>query len=224
MRTKYSGLLVAIMLVVGACGATNEPASSPASVSPSTPPAASASGQPPASSEPSAAPVMKDTSLGVEVAASGLTEPTALAFVGANDFFVTEKSTGQVHHVVDGQVGEPVLDLAVNSFDERGLLGIALHPEFAANGFVYLYWTESAKGESGEGMFGADTDDAKTLPALGNRVDRFIWDGTKLAWDRNLVTAPEQYARYRHVGPHPRQPRRRTARLRQGRQAVHHHR
>jgi plastocyanin len=36
-------------------------------------------------------------------------------------------------------------------------------------------------------MFGADTDDAKTLPDLGNRVDRFIWDGTKLSWDRNLV-------------------------------------
>ena len=36
-------------------------------------------------------------------------------------------------------------------------------------------------------MFGADTDEAKTLPDLGNRVDRFIWDGTKLSWDRNLV-------------------------------------
>ncbi len=130
---------------------------------------------------------MTDTSLGVEVAASGLTEPTALAFLGADDFFVTEKSTGQVHHVTDGQVSEPVLDLAVNFFDERGLLGIALHPDFAQNGFVYLYWTESAKGESGDGMFGADTDEAKTLPDLGNRVDRFIWDGTKLSWDRNLV-------------------------------------
>ena len=130
---------------------------------------------------------MTDASLAVEVAASGLTEPTAMAFLGSNDFFVTEKSTGQVHRVTNGQVSEPVLDLAVNFFDERGLLGIALHPDFSQNGFVYLYWTESAKGESGNGMFGADTDDAKTLPDLGNRVDRFIWDGTKLSWDRNLV-------------------------------------
>ena len=29
---------------------------------------------------------------------------------------------------------------------ERGLLGIALHPRFATNGFVYLYWTESTTG------------------------------------------------------------------------------
>jgi glucose/arabinose dehydrogenase/plastocyanin len=110
-----------------------------------------------------------------------------LAFFDATNYFVTEKSTGQVHHVSDGRVSEPVLDLAVNFFDERGLLGIALHPDFASNGFVYLYWTESAQGESGDGMFGADTDEAKTLPDLGNRVDRFIWDGTKLSWDRNLV-------------------------------------
>lgn len=130
---------------------------------------------------------MTDASLGVEVAASGLTEPTALAFLDADNYFVTEKSTGQVHQVSHGQVSEPVLDLAVNYFDERGLLGIALHPDFASNGFVYLYWTESAQGESGDGMFGADTDEAKSLPDLGNRVDRFIWDGTTLAWDRNLV-------------------------------------
>ena len=186
MRSKYLGALVAVMLVVGACGAPSQSTPTPAPASPDVSPSAGAS-QPPASTEPAAGPVMTDTSLGVEVAASGLTEPTALAFLGASEFFVTEKSTGQVHHVVDGQVSEPVLDLAVNFFDERGLLGIALHPDFATNGFVYLYWTESAKGESGDGMFGADTDDAKTLPDLGNRVDRFIWDGTKLAWDRNLV-------------------------------------
>ncbi len=130
---------------------------------------------------------MTDASLAVEVAASGLTEPTAMAFLGPDDFFVTEKSTGQVHHVVNGQVSEPILDLAVNFFDERGLLGIALHPTFAQNGFVYLYWTESALGESGDGMFGADTDEATALPDLGNRVDRFTWDGTTLSWDRNLV-------------------------------------
>lgn len=186
MRRKFLGVFAAATLVVAACGAQNQPSAE----APTTPPAASSatpSGPPPGSSEPTTGPIMTDASLGVEVAASGLTEPTALAFLDARSYFVTEKSTGQVHLVSDGQVSEPVLDLAVNYFDERGLLGIALHPEFASNGFVYLYWTESAQGESGDGMLGADTDEAKTLPDLGNRVDRFIWDGTTLAWDRNLV-------------------------------------
>ena len=186
MRSKYLGAAVAVMLVVGACGAPSQSTPTPAPASPDVSPPAGAS-QPPPSTEPAAGPVMTDPSLGVEVVASGLTEPTALAFIGAEDFFVTEKSTGQVHHVSDGQVSEPVLDLAVNFFDERGLLGIALHPDFASNGFVYLYWTESGQGDSGEGMFGVDTDEAKTLPDLGNRVDRFIWDGSALNWDRNLV-------------------------------------
>lgn len=185
MRRKLFRALVAAMLVVGACGTGTEPSNAPPA-SPGVSPSATASG-PPASSEPATGPVMTDASLGVEVAASGLTEPTALAFLDADNYFVTEKSTGQVHQVSHGQVSEPVLDLAVNYFDERGLLGIALHPDFASNGFVYLYWTESAQGESGDGMFGADTDEAKSLPDLGNRVDRFIWDGTTLAWDRNLV-------------------------------------
>lgn len=35
----------------------------------------------------------------------------------------------------------PALTLAVNSNSERGLLGIALRPNFATNGYVYLYWT-----------------------------------------------------------------------------------
>jgi glucose/arabinose dehydrogenase/plastocyanin len=130
---------------------------------------------------------MADGSLGVTVAANGLTEPTAIAFADDGSFFVTEKSTGEVHHVVAGDIGEPVLDLAVNYFDERGLLGIAVHPSFADNGYVYLYWTESALGESGDGMFGSDTDEATALPDLANRVDRFVWDGSALSWDVNLI-------------------------------------
>jgi len=187
MRKKYVGVLVAVMLVAGACGTASQPSKDPSPVAPGVNPSADTTVPPPASTEPSAGPAMTDASLAVEVAASGLTEPTAMAFLGPNDFFVTEKSTGQVHHVSNGQVSDPILDLAVNFFDERGLLGIALHPTFAQNGFVYLYWTESALGESGDGMFGADTDEATALPGLANRVDRFVWDGTKLSWDRNLV-------------------------------------
>ena len=130
---------------------------------------------------------MTDETLGVEVVTAGLTEPTALAFLARNDFFVTEKSTGEVHRVVDGEVSDPVIDLAVNFFDERGLLGIALHPQFGENGYAYMYWTSSGEGEGEEGMLGPDTDEEFALPELGNRVDRFVWDGTDLAWDRNIV-------------------------------------
>jgi glucose/arabinose dehydrogenase len=36
-------------------------------------------------------------------------------------------------------------------------------------------------------MFGADTDDILAVPLLGNRVDRFEWNGSTLSYDSNLI-------------------------------------
>jgi aldose sugar dehydrogenase len=186
-------LLISLLLVLVACeaesetptpsGAVSAPVSSPVS-SPAASPSPSAS----ATEAPAAGgPTMTDEALGVETAASGLTEPTGIGFIGEGDFFVIEKSTGEVQRVTDGEVGEPVLDLAVNFFDERGLLGIAVHPEFEENGYVYLYWTSSGEGEGDQGLLGPDTDEEFAVPDLGNRVDRFVWDGEALTWDMNIV-------------------------------------
>jgi glucose/arabinose dehydrogenase/plastocyanin len=186
--TRVLAPLFAFLLVLAACESDDQASPSTSEPVPSGGSAAPTESAAPASEEPAAGgPTMTDEALGVEVAASGLTEPTALAFIGPDDYFVTEKSTGEVHHVVAGEIGEPVLDLAVNFFDERGLLGIALHPEFDSNGYVYLYWTQSSEGEGDDGLLGPDTDDEFALPDLGNRVDRFVWDGEQLAWDMNLV-------------------------------------
>ena len=59
---------------------------------------------------------------------------------------VTEKASGHVKRVVNGAVQSTVLDLAVNSASERGLLGIALHPDFPLNPRVYLFWSEALGG------------------------------------------------------------------------------
>ncbi len=178
-------ILAVLLLVLAACGGEGQSQRASAGASASigaSEPAAEESAEAPA-----AGPTMTDESLGVEIAASGLTEPTAIAFLGDDDFFVTEKSTGEVHRVVGGDVGEPVLDLAVNFFDERGLLGIVLHPDFAENGWTYLFWTASGEGEGEGGLLGPDTDEASAVLELGNRIDRFVWDGSQLAWDRTIL-------------------------------------
>src|SRR5690242_4730088 len=87
---------------------------------------------------PPAAPTVVDPKLEVKTVTSGLTQPVQLEFIGDNDFFVLEKSTGIVKRVRNG-TATPVLDLAVNSNSERGLLGIALDRSFKFNGSVYLY-------------------------------------------------------------------------------------
>jgi glucose/arabinose dehydrogenase len=126
-----------------------------------------------------AGPTMLHPLLSVRPVVAGLAQPTSIAFLGQNDLLVLEKATGQVKRVTNGAVAGAVLDLAVNSASERGLLGIALHPRFPTTPFVYLFWTESSTG--------ADTNVTADVPLLGNRVDRFVWNGSTLTQERNLI-------------------------------------
>lgn len=102
---------------------------------------------------------LMDPSLGVSTVVGGLNQPITMAFIGPNDILVTEKASGQVKRVINGIVTGVVLDLAVNSNSERGLLGIALHPSFPSTPYVYLYNTESTTG--------ADSNVAANVPLLG---------------------------------------------------------
>src|SRR4029450_7308053 len=125
-------------------------------------------------------PSVVDPNLRVRTVIENLDQPTSMAFLGSNDFLVLEKATGQVKRVVNGVVqSPPLLDLAVNSGSERGLLGIALHPNFPATPHVYLYWTESATG--------ADTTLLSETPLLGNRADGFVWAGSARTPARNII-------------------------------------
>src|SRR5262249_2110067 len=88
-----------------------------------------------------------DPNLEVRTVVAGLNLPTSMAFLStrdASDFLVLEKNSGRVERVTSG-FRTTVLDLAVNNFSERGLLGIALHPDFfdkspKTQRYVYLYW------------------------------------------------------------------------------------
>jgi uncharacterized repeat protein (TIGR01451 family) len=139
-------------------------------------------------------PAMTDPDLIVSTVVSGLTTPTSMAFLGDNDFLILEQFTGRVKRVKNGVVQQPVaLDLPINFFSERGLLGIALHPDFETNHFVYLYWTCASAARLGPCIFDStpsmtdDTNVPERVPLMGNRVDRFIWDGTTLRFDMNLI-------------------------------------
>ncbi|MEO7838954.1 MAG: PQQ-dependent sugar dehydrogenase [Anaerolineales bacterium] len=146
----------------------------------------------------SGGPVMLDNRLGVRPVVTGLDLPTSLAFLGPNEFFVLEKNTGKVQYILNGVVDHTALDLAVNNFSERGLLGIALDPNFASNHFVYLYWScvapipadpfiPSLEECADTPELGADSGNVLAVPLLGNRVDRFIWDGSSLTFAYNLI-------------------------------------
>lgn len=77
-----------------------------------------------------------------ETIASGFTRATAAAFLPDGRILVAEK-TGEVKVVDNGTVlPAPLIDLPnVNSYGDRGLLGLAVDPNFADNNYIYLAYT-----------------------------------------------------------------------------------
>jgi glucose/arabinose dehydrogenase len=143
-------------------------------------------------------PTITLTDLRIRTMARSLTTPTGIAFLDRRDYFVIEKNTGKVMRVFH-EAPSLVLDLGVNFASERGLLGIALHPNFPSNPSVYLFWTCVAQSDGTNGppqtrcdeasFNGPDSDDLLRVPLLGNRVDRFEWDAVteRLVYRQNLI-------------------------------------
>src|SRR6185295_16054984 len=78
------------------------------------------------------------------LAAGGLNQPTALAFMPDGRMLVTQK--GGELHLVDGVNDTNLVTIPVCTDSEMGLLGIALDPAFGTNGFIYLYRTKPGAG------------------------------------------------------------------------------
>lgn len=129
-------------------------------------------------------PTVNDPKLKVEMVVEGLNFPSSMAFLGQDDILVTEKNNGTVQRVINGTIQhEPLIDLAVATRAERGMLGIAISD--INNGFdnskksadVYLYYTKSvidgdsngtARGEKTRGnyLFKYDLIDSKLTNAV----------------------------------------------------------
>ncbi len=82
----------------------------------------------------------------VQTYKSGLDFPVDMAWVKATrKIFFTEKNTGRIR-VMKGRklLNRACANLDVNGTGERGLLGIALHPRFKRNHFLYVYYTNAS--------------------------------------------------------------------------------
>jgi glucose/arabinose dehydrogenase len=76
----------------------------------------------------------------VQVLATNLEKPWAIDFAG-DKIFVTEKA-GQVRVIESGiLLDEPLVTLRTANVFGGGLLGIAVHPSFSSNHFIYVYYT-----------------------------------------------------------------------------------
>jgi glucose/arabinose dehydrogenase len=128
---------------------------------------------------------LADGALRIDTYATGLTSPGFFEFLpgspgGPVDLLVGEIGTGRIRHFRDGVFVADAVDLNVAFLFERGLFGIALHPEFPDSGYVYAYYTASNTGGDTSSVGGA----------MDNRVVRFTWDGSTLSGETVLLTLP----------------------------------
>jgi len=101
-----------------------------------------------------------DSNYTVEEYVTGLSSPTTMTFIG-DDILVLQKNDGKVRLIQNGILQiDPILDVSVSNNSERGLLGI----ESVGND-IYLFYTES------------DVDGGSPL---GNRIYKYLWNGTNL--------------------------------------------
>ena len=100
----------------------------------------------------------------IELVFRRVRESVAMAFATDGRWFYTERTTGWVRSL-SGSIPFPIFHVPAiaSGVDERGLLGITLDPNFASNGYAYVYYTS--------------TEDAAATGKYDNRVVRFMLQG-----------------------------------------------
>jgi glucose/arabinose dehydrogenase len=99
-------------------------------------------------------------------------EPTGLfsAYDGSGRLFVTERATGRIVILRDGQpLSQPFLDIGSlirSGGQEQGLLGLAFHPGYRDNGYFYVNYTAS-NGDDTVARYSVSADPDVADPGSG---------------------------------------------------------
>ena len=150
---------------------------------------------------------------------AALSEPWGMAFLPDGRLLVTEKP-GRLRIYADGKLSEPIGGVPKVAYREQGgLLDVEVDPDFARNGLVYLSYAEAAEQQP-----------AERARRRGSALRRLLRQGRQRAEGRRGGARPSggQAAPRRegHLAAGAQddraRPFRRPARLRSGRQAVHH--
>ena len=127
----------------------------------------------------------------VTTVADGLEHPWGLAFLPDGRKLVTERP-GRLRIVAaDGSISRPVAGVPrVQARGQGGLLDVALHPDFAENGLVYLSFSEPGSGGAGTSvargrLVGDALQDVAVIFRQAPKVDTGFHYGSRLVFDRD---------------------------------------
>ncbi len=119
-------------------------------------------------------------SLKLEKIAEGLHSPVAAAF-SPNGLMLVCEQTGQIRVLENNKlIDKPFLNLEnklvkmSGAYDERGLLGIALHPEYASNKKFYVYYSAPSSEKGGDNQSVIAEYKVSTDPMLADAASERI--------------------------------------------------
>jgi glucose/arabinose dehydrogenase len=118
----------------------------------------------------------------VELFKGGLDFPVDIAYVpNSKKIFFTEKNTGNIRVILrGGLLPQPCVKLNVLTDGERGALGLAVDPDYRANHFLYVYYTNAGPVE--------------------NRVTRFTVHDNHCTSPRTIVSGIPSVSGYHNGG------------------------
>lgn len=130
------------------------------------------------------APAHAALSITAKKVVGGLNEPVAFTFGPGNKIWYVEKSTGAIRaYDVDTDSDEVFFTVSgVDASGERGMLGIALHPDYPSKPFVYAYVTRTVNGH------------------LRNQIVRLTDSGGRGLHLKVIFTAPASSSPYHNGG------------------------
>lgn len=111
---------------------------------------------------------------------NGINGGTAMAFLPDGRILVCQQA-GQLRVIKNGSLlSTPAITLSVSTSGERGLIGIAVDPNFSTNRYIYLYYTSTSGPH--------------------NRVSRFTMTGDVAGAETALLDLPTSSAIYHNGG------------------------
>ncbi|HEX2188453.1 MAG TPA: PQQ-dependent sugar dehydrogenase [Longimicrobiaceae bacterium] len=113
-----------------------------------------------------------ETGVRLEEVASGLSSPLFLTAPPADPRLFIVEQPGRIRVVENGALlPAPFLDIAdrVSSGGERGLLGLAFHPSYAANGYFYVDYTDPG-GDTRVERYRVSADRNRADPASAKTI------------------------------------------------------
>ena len=122
----------------------------------------------------------------IDTVVKGLNVPWGMAFLPNGDMLISERS-GTLHRFSGGKIIEPVTGLPeIMAIGQGGLLDIALHPDYPANGWIYFSYSALSSGGS--------------RPTGNTAIMRARLDGTTLLDREVLFTGEPATDRNYHFG------------------------